>query len=145
LDEVRLRGAGEGSRVIAVHDLWVRASQQDVVLGLSRLSGLGCAGALLSSKISLGEALFPGLGFPIVIPNSSTVANNTASKLSEHGPGSDNGDLSRAIRERKNLLLDQIILFGLGCNHLEEGPVLVEQKVRVSVAQHPCALGGKHE
>jgi hypothetical protein len=120
LNKVRLRGAGERSWVVAVHNLWMGTSQQDIVLlCLGRLSCLCSTGALLSSKISFGKALFSRLGFPIVIANSSTVDNHTASKLSEHWPGGNDGNLPGTIREGKDFLRDQIILFCLAGDNLE--------------------------
>jgi hypothetical protein len=53
--------------------------------------------------------------------------------------------LSGTIREGKDFLRDQIVLFGLASDNLEQGPVLVKQKIRISVAQNPGTLGSKHE
>lgn len=39
----------------------------------------------------------------------------------------------------------QVLLFRLASDDLVQRPVLVEEKVRVSVSQHSCALGGQHE
>lgn len=143
---MRLRRAREGSGG-TIDDFGMRsACHQRVVLGrLGRFPGLGRAGALLAGEIGLGEALFAGLGLPVVVSHSSAVHDDSASELSEHGPGRDNCDLPGTVRKRENLLLNEVVLLGLGGNDLEERPVLVEEQVRVSVAQNPGALGGEHE
>lgn len=41
--------------------------------------------------------------------------------------------------------MNEIILLGLSRDDLEQGPVLVEEQIRISIAQDPCAFGCQHE
>lgn len=124
----------------------MRVAQQNIVLRcFGGLSGLGGSRSLLSSGIGFGEALLPGLCFPVIVSDSATIFNDAASKLSEHGPGGNNGDLPRSVREGQDLLLDKVILFGLASDNFVERPILIKQEVRVSVSQHSGAFGGQHK
>jgi hypothetical protein len=121
------------------------SAQKNVILCFGSFACLGGTRALLSGKVILGKSLFPGLGLPVVIPNTTASFDDAAAKLSEHGTGCDNGNLPRAIGEGQNLLLDKIILFSLAGNDFEKRPILVKKQIRVSVSQDASAFGGKHE
>lgn len=134
-------------RRVVIHNLGVRVAHQNAVLRccFRSLSGLGGSRSLLPGGISFGEALLAGLGLPVIVSDAAAVFDDAASKLSEHGAGSNNGNLSRPIRERQDFLLDKVVLFGLARDYLVQRPVLVKQEVRIPVSQHACALGGQHE
>jgi len=123
-----LRGT-EGAWIGAVDDFAMWSSEQWGILARlgSGLPGLGSARSLFSCSIGLGEALFAGLVLPVVVPDSPAVDNHPAPELAEHAAGSDDGDLSRPIRKRQDLLADQIILLDLVGDDLEQRPVLVEE------------------
>ena len=114
--------------------------------GSFNLSALPAAsGTLLAGHIFFGETLLLGFGLPIVVLYPSAVDNDACSKLPEHRPGSHDRDLSRAIRVRQDFLTDQLIFLWLSGDDLEERSILVEQKIRVSIVQNPCAFRCQHE
>jgi hypothetical protein len=41
--------------------------------------------------------------------------------------------------------MDKVVFLWLGSNNLEQRPVLIEQQVRVTVAEDARAFGGEHE
>jgi hypothetical protein len=132
LNEGRL-WTGIGARVVIVDNLGVRAGHHDVVLRLGGLSGLGGTWSLLARQVGFGETLLASLLLPVVVPNAASVLNHPTSKLAEHGPGGDDSNLSRSVGEWQNLLLDEVILFGLASDNLIQRPVLVEEEIGVSV------------
>ena len=89
---------------------------------------------LLTGQVLFCKTLLPGFGFPIVITNASSVLNDPTAKLAKHGFGCDNRDLPRSVRIRQDLLVDEIILFSLTSNNLVQGPILVKQEIRISIA-----------
>jgi len=100
-----------------------------VGLGCSSLPSLCGARSLLAGGVLLGKALLLCLGFPVVVAYTASVGDESAPKLAEHGPRRHNGDLTRPVRVRQYFLVDQIVLFGLGGDDLEQRPVLVEEQV----------------
>lgn len=117
------------------------------VVGLcgSCFPGLGGAWPLLPSRVFLGEALLPRLALPVVVAYPAAVGDEPASKLSEHGPCGYNGNLPRPVRVGQDFLVDQIILLCLGGDDLEQGSVLVEEQIRVTVAEDARTFGREHE
>lgn len=106
---------------------------------------LRCAWPFLASRILLCKPLFPSLRFPIVIPHASSAHNHPASKLPEHTSSSHDGNLPRTIGVREKFLRNEIIFLCLSSDYFEEGTILVEQEVRVSITQHSRAFGSQHE
>ena len=111
----------------------------------SSIASFGGAWSFLPSCIVFRKSLLACLALPVIISNSAAPIDDSASKLSKHGLGSDDGNLARPIRVRKNLLMNQIVLFRLRGNDLVQRSVLVEQQVRVSVSQDSSTFGGQHE
>lgn len=103
------------------------------------------ARSLLARGVGFGKALLPGFALPVVVAYSSPVNDKPAAKLPKHGTRSHDGDLTGSIRVRKNFLVDQVVLFRLGRDYFVKRLVLVEQKIRVSIIQDTCTLGGKHK
>ena len=103
------------------------------------------AGSLLSRGIVLREALFSSLHLPVIVPHTPPVHDHPTAELSEHAPRSDDRDLSRAVRVGEQLLLDQIVLLGLGCNDLEQRSIFVEQQIRIPISKDSSAFGRQHE
>jgi len=103
------------------------------------------AGPLLARGVFFGEALLTGLALPVVVAHTAAVVDQSTTKLPEHGARGDYGDLARAVRVRQDLLVDQVVLLRLRRNDLEERAVLVEEQVRVAVAEDARTLGGEHE
>lgn len=61
--------------------------------GGRRISSLRRARSLLPCHVLLGEALFPCLGFPIIVPDPSAVLDDSAPELPKHGFRGHNSDL----------------------------------------------------
>lgn len=123
-----------GSRRVIVDNLRVRSAHEEVVLGLGRLSSLGRPRPLLTGRICFRKALLASFGLPIVVPDPATIFDDAASELPKHGPGRDDGNLSRAVRKGQDLLLHEVVLFLLAGNDFVQRPVLVEEQVGVTVA-----------
>jgi hypothetical protein len=111
----------------------------------SRFPCLCCAWPFLTSSVFFCETLLPGFALPVVVAHPTSVHYQSAPKLPEHGSRRDNSNLTWTVRVRQYLLVDKIVFLGLRSDDLEEGAVLVEQQIRVSVAQDTCAFGCKHE
>lgn len=62
--------------------------------GSCRISGFGRAWSLLPGHVLLGEALFPCLGLPIIVPDPSPVLNHPAPELPKHRLCGHDGDLA---------------------------------------------------
>jgi hypothetical protein len=93
LDCLRLRMNTELPGAVTVDDITVMAKCQrcrSTRFCRCSISGLGCTGSFLSSKILLGEALLPCFSLPVVISYSPSINNNSAAKLPEHRFCSDN-------------------------------------------------------
>lgn len=115
-------------------------------LGGSRcISGFGRARSLLPGHVLLGEALFSCLGFPIIVPDPSPVLDDPAPELPKHRFRGHDGDLARSVGIRQDFLGNQVILLRLCGDDLVQRPILVKQKVRVSVAQDPGTFRRQHE
>jgi hypothetical protein len=69
-------------------------------LGGGCFSRFRSAWSLLSRGVLLCEALLTGLALPVVVAHSSSVVDQSAPKLPEHGPCGDDGNLARAVRVR---------------------------------------------
>ena len=91
-----------------------------------RLSGLSGSRSLLSGGVFFGETLLSGLRFPLIITDFPSVFDQTTAELPKHTSRRDDGYLSRAIRVRQDLLVDQIVLLCLIGNNLVQRPVFVE-------------------
>ena len=78
-----------------------------------------CARSLLAGSVFFCETLLAGFALPVVVAHSSSVDDQSAPELSEHGPRRNNGDLSRTIRVGQYLLMDQIVFLRLRSNDLE--------------------------
>lgn len=144
LKTLRLSVAVE--RSVAVNDVWMtdgRACARR--FGARSVSCFCRSRSLFPCQILLGEALFPRLGFPIIVPHAPAVCNHPAAELTEHGFGRDDCNLPRPIRVWEDFLAYQIILFRLGGNNFKQRAVFIEQQIRISITQHPCALGCQHE
>lgn len=128
----RIHGGSQVVRVVAaIRSRGMSKSHGAGVIGLggSSLPCLGRARSLLAGRVFFGEALLLGLGFPVIVAYAASVGDQSAPKLAEHGPSGDNGNLARSVRVGQNFLVDQVILFGLGGDDLEQGAVLVEEQV----------------
>ena len=123
-----------GSTHPGLHDLWVAVGVDwygswsvavDNVLVVSHcgsrgsLSGLcfSCgfrtSWPLLARQILLGEALFPSLCFPVIVPDPPAICDDSASELTKHGLRGHDRNLSRPIRIRQYFLMDQVIFLRL--------------------------------
>lgn len=129
LKEWWLRWTGVGARAVIVDNLCMRARHKNVVLRFGGFSCFGSPRPLLPSKISLCEALFAGLLFPVVVADTSSILDYPATELTEHRSRGHDCYLPRSIREREDFLLDKVVLFSLAGNDLVERPVFVEQEV----------------
>ena len=109
------------------------------------IASLGRARALLPGEILLGETLLARLALPVVVAHAPAVDDDAAAELAEHRLGRDDGDLARAIRVGQDALVDEVVLLELGRDDLVQRPVLVEEQVRVAVAEDAGALGREHE
>jgi hypothetical protein len=98
----------------------MRARHENVVLRFGGFSCFGSTRSLLPSEISLCEALFAGLLFPVVVADTSSILDYPTTELAEHRPRGHNGYLPRSIREREDFLLDKVVLFSLARNNLEK-------------------------
>jgi hypothetical protein len=147
LYELGMRSTTKLCWIVAVDYVSLGTTQQARTLFRSRrrFSGLGRTGPLLTSKVGLGESLFPGFRFPVVIPDSAAIYNNSAAELTEHTSCSDNCYLPRSVRERENLLADKVVLLHLVGDDLEQRSVILEKQIRVTVSQDPSTLGRQHE
>ena len=137
-------------RAVGVADIARVVGRQQVgsivgSLGSGSIARFPGPGTLLPGHVILGEALLSGLGLPVIIAHTPPIDNDAAAKLAKHGTRRDDGNLPRAIRIGQDILRDQIILFNLRRNDLVERPILVEQQVRVPIAQHARTLGSQHE
>lgn len=142
----RLRLSVAVQRSIAVNNVWMTQGRGGARrFSARRVSCLGRSRSLLPCQILLGEALFPRLGFPIIIPNPPAVCNHSAAKLTKHGFCRDDGNLPRPIRVGEDFLAYQIILFRLGGDDFVQRTVFIEEEIRITITQHPCALGCQHE
>ena len=110
-----------------------------------RVSRLGPTRTLLTREVLLGETLLPRLGLPVVIPNSSSINYYSAAELSEHTPRRNYRDLPRPVGEGQDVLADQVLFLVLGSYDFIQRSILVEEQVRVSVAQHSSALSRQHK
>jgi hypothetical protein len=120
----------EVSRIIAVNDIPVMAQSQwswSTSFRSSGVSRLRSTGPFLSGEVFFGKSLLSSLGFPVVIADAPSMFNDPATKLSEHRPSRDNSNLSGAVGERQDFLVDQILFLGLSSDDLEQRPILVEQ------------------
>ena len=135
-----------GENGIGVYDF---RTTGDGGLGMDpRLFNLSCLASsrpFLAGHVLFREALLFGFCFPVIIPNAPSVNNDSCPKLSEHGSGGHNRNLTRTIRVRENLLVDQFVLLRLRCYNLEQRAILVEEEVGVSVVQDSCTLRSQHE
>ena len=122
---------------IGVHHVLMVTQSHSIRGGICSL-GLSCrfglTRPLLTSHIFLGETLLSCLGFPIIVPNSPAVLDDSAAELPKHRFRSNDGDLPRPIGVWKDFLLDEIVLFWLSRYDLVKRSVLVEEKVRVPIA-----------
>lgn len=83
------------ARPIAVHYIAISGQLSGVQLVLlSSLSGFRGTRSLLSGWILFGETLLDRFRLPVVVSDSPAVFDDSTSKLSEHRPGCDDGDLS---------------------------------------------------
>lgn len=86
--EIVLGVSGVGSWVCKGHRIGV------VGFRCGCFSRLCCTWSLLASSVFFCEALLSGFAFPVIVPHSASVDNQSASKLAEHGAGSHDGNLS---------------------------------------------------
>jgi hypothetical protein len=98
-----------------------------VRFGCGCLSCFCCTWPLLTRRVFLGKTLLPCLALPVVVAHTPAVDDQSASELSEHGSGSDNGNLSGPIRVWQNLLVDEVVLLGLRGDDLVQRAVFVEK------------------
>lgn len=89
---------------------------------------------LFARGVFFGEALLAGFALPVVVTHSTAVDDEPAAKLAKHRSGGDDGDLAGAIGVGKDLLLDEVVLFGLVRNDLMQRAVFVEEQIRIAVA-----------
>ena len=99
-----------------------------------RLPCFASSWSLVSGHVFLRKTLLYSLRFPIVVSYPPSVLNHPSAKLAEHRLCSDDGDLPRSVRVRKDLLVYQFVLLSLGSDDLKQRSVLVEEKIRVPVA-----------
>lgn len=127
---LRLALRRELPRAVAVYNVRLVTQGQRCISGClcrRRNPGLGCSWAFLSSKVFFGKALLLRFGFPVVIADATSVNNDSATELPEHGFGGNYGYLARSIREWQYFLEDKVFFLGLCSNDLEQRPVLIEQ------------------
>jgi hypothetical protein len=98
-----------------------------VCFGCGRFSCFCCTWPLLARRVFFGKTLLPSLALPVVVAHAPAVDNQSASELSEHGSGSNDGNLSGSIWVWQNLLVDQVVLLGLCGDDFVQGSVLVEE------------------
>ena len=125
-----------------------RSSRVNRIVALKsgcRLPCFASSWSLVPSHVFLGKTLLDGLRFPIIVSNPPSVLNHSGTKLAEHGLCSDDGNLPRSVRIRKDLLVYQFVLLLLGSNDLEQRSILVEKQIRVPVAQNASTLRCQHE
>lgn len=132
-------------RVAVDHIAMAEAGQQASACCFCSFPGLGSAWSFLTGQIILGEPLLPRLALPVVVAHSPPVHDDPAAKLAKHRLCSDDRDLPGPVRVRKDILLDEVVLLGLRRDDLVERSILVEQQVRVTIAQDAGALGRQHE
>ena len=85
-----------------------RSSGVDRVAALKSRGRLPCfasSWSLVSRHVFLGKTLLDGLGFPIIVSDPPSALNHPSTKLAKHGLRSDDGDLPRSVRIRKDLLV----------------------------------------
>ena len=107
-----------------------RPSSVNRVVVFKSGGGLPCFASswtLVSGHVFLRKTLLYSLRFPIIVSDPSSALNHPSTKLAEHRLCSDDGDLPRSVRIRKDLLVDQFVLLGLGSDDLEQRSVLVEE------------------
>lgn len=82
------------------------------------VSGFRPTWSLLASHVRFRETLLPCLCLPVIIAHSSSIHNHSAAKLPKHGFCRNYRDLAGPVREREDLLMDQVFLFLLCSNNL---------------------------
>ncbi len=105
----------------------------------------GSSRTLVARQIFLSEALFDGFRFPIIVSNPPPSFKHSRTELTEHRLGGNDGNLPRSIRIWKYFLMYQFVLLGLCSDDLVQRAVLIEEEVRVSIAQNTCAFRSQHE
>jgi hypothetical protein len=82
---------------------------------------------LFTCEVIFGEALFARFAFPVIVTDAAPIHNNSAAELPKHRPCRDDGNLTRAVGIRKNILLNEIIFLDLGGDDFVQRPILVEK------------------
>lgn len=136
---IRLTLIGAFHRRVGVNDILRMAIYRRDERSLTRLcSGcsvpcFGSSGALVASHIFFGEPLFDCFCFPVIVSDPPSSFNDSGTELAKHGLGGDDCNLPGPIRIWEDFLMYQFVLLLLCSDDLMQRPILVEEKVRVSV------------
>jgi hypothetical protein len=92
----RVHRSAEIVLIVSGVGAWVGKGHGAGVVGLccSCFPCFGCAGSFLACRVFLCETLLAGLALPVIVTHTSSAGDESAAKLSEHGPRGNDGNLS---------------------------------------------------